>query len=377
MNFKVNSKELEKALSKVFPAVPTKTPVQILENFYFDISDGILSIYGTDLELAAKATLNVVADSDFKGVISARKLYDTVRSLDDTLLYFDVLEDTKRIKITWEKGEYLLSYISAQEFPEIPVFPSAEDESVFSISINGPDMKYAIEKTLFAVSKESFRPAMMGVLFEFSEEGLRFVSTDGHRLISLLFKNYSVEQPESYVVSSDVITILQKVLDDGEIKMFFTKSHVAFRLNDIELIARLIDERYPDYKSIIPLENEYDFSFNPSRLLSSVKRVIKVVSDPLKKVNFNLVEEGDIEINTDDSEMGDFAMEKISGSYKGEDMKIAFNGNYLIEILTHLSDLEQVSMKLRMPNKPVLISPVEEEENRELTMLLMPLRLNV
>ena len=376
MNFKVNSKELEKALSKVFPAVPTKTPVQILENFYFDISDGILSIYGTDLELAAKTTLNIVADGNFRCVISARRLYDTIRSFNDTIVYFDVLEDTKRIKISWEKGEYLLSYISAQEFPEIPTFPSTEDESVFSVSINGIDMKYAIEKTLFAVSKESFRPAMMGVLFEFSEEGLRFVSTDGHRLISLLFKNYSVEQPESYVVSSDVITILQKVLDDGEIKMFFTKSHIAFRLNDIEIIARLIDERYPDYKSIIPLENEFEFIFKPSELLPSVKRVSSV-AEALKKVNFNLVEEGDIEINTDDSEMGNFAMEKINGSYKGEDMKIAFNGNYLIEILSHLSDVEQVSMKLRMPNKPVLISPVEEEENRELTMLLMPLRLNV
>ncbi len=376
MNFKVNSKELEKALSKVFPAVPTKTPVQILENFYFDISDGILSIYGTDLELAAKTTLNIVADGNFRCVISARRLYDTIRSFNDTIVYFDVLEDTKRIKISWEKGEYLLSYISAQEFPEIPTFPSTEDESVFSVSINGRDMKYAIEKTLFAVSKESFRPAMMGVLFEFSEEGLRFVSTDGHRLISLLFKNYSVEQPESYVVSSDVITILQKVLDDGEIKMFFTKSHVAFRLNDIEIIARLIDERYPDYKSIIPLENEFEFIFKPSELLPSVKRVSSV-AEALKKVNFNLVEEGDIEINTDDSEMGNFAMEKINGSYKGEDMKIAFNGNYLIEILSHLSDIEQASMKLRMPNKPVLISPVEEEENRELTMLLMPLRLNV
>ncbi len=376
MNFKVNSKELEKALSKVFPAVPTKTPVQILENFYFDISDGILSIYGTDLELAAKTTLNIVADGNFRCVISARRLYDTIRSFNDTIVYFDVLEDTKRIKISWEKGEYLLSYISAQEFPEIPTFPSTEDESVFSVSINGIDMKYAIEKTLFAVSKESFRPAMMGVLFEFSEEGLRFVSTDGHRLISLLFKNYSVEQPESYVVSSDVITILQKVLDDGEIKMFFTKSHIAFRLNDIEIIARLIDERYPDYKSIIPLENEFEFIFKPSELLPSVKRVSSV-AEALKKVNFNLVEEGDIEINTDDSEMGNFAMEKINGSYKGEDMIIAFNGNYLIEILSHLSDIEQVSMKLRMPNKPVLISPVDEEENRELTMLLMPLRLNV
>ena len=376
MNFKVNSKELEKALSKVFPAVPTKTPVQILENFYFDISDGILSIYGTDLELAAKTTLNIVADGNFRCVISARRLYDTIRSFNDTIVYFDVLEDTKRIKISWEKGEYLLSYISAQEFPEIPTFPSTEDESVFSVSINGRDMKYAIEKTLFAVSKESFRPAMMGVLFEFSEEGLRFVSTDGHRLISLLFKNYSVEQPESYVVSSDVITILQKVLDDGEIKMFFTKSHIAFRLNDIEIIARLIDERYPDYKSIIPLENEFEFIFKPSELLPSVKRVSSV-AEALKKVNFNLVEEGDIEINTDDSEMGNFAMEKINGSYKGEDMIIAFNGNYLIEILSHLSDIEQVSMKLRMPNKPVLISPVDEEENRELTMLLMPLRLNV
>ncbi len=377
MKFKVNSKELEKTLAKVFPAVPTKTPVAILENFYVEIQDGIMTVYATDMEMAMKSSLNVVAEGDFSAVISARKFYDTIRALGDTSLTIETL-DNLRLKISWEKGEFVLSYQPASEFPKIPAFPADGSEGeIFSFTLGGEELKTAIDKTSFAISKESFRPAMMGILFEFSEEGLRFVSTDGHRLINILYKNHSVETPASYVVPGDVMTILQKVLDEKEVKIFFSKSHASFILDDLELIARLINERYPDYKSVIPLENEFTLTINPKDLLASVKRVMLITSDKLKRVKLNLEEGKEVEISAEDMDMGDSSKETVAGVYIGDAMEIGFNANYLSDVLSHLSEENEIVMKLHSPNKAVVIVPAEEKENQELTMLLMPVRLNV
>lgn len=94
MEFKINSKILEKLLSKIIPAVPSRTPMPILENFLFEIKDGLLTVSATDLEIALRSSLNVAAEKNIKMVIPARLLYDIVRSLDDTQVNFSV--DGKR-----------------------------------------------------------------------------------------------------------------------------------------------------------------------------------------------------------------------------------------------------------------------------------------
>ena len=376
MQFKVNSKELEKVISKVFPGVPTRTPVQILENFLFILKDGVLTVYATDLELSLKSSISVVSDGDFEGVVPARPFYDTIRSLDDTAITIDV-EERNRLRVNWGKGEVIISYIKSSEFPEIPSFPKDENEAadIFSISMKGMDLKYALDKTSFAISKEEIRPAMMGTLFEFSEEGLRFVATDGHRLVNLLFTNISTEATGNFIVAGNVTSILQKVLDEREVKIYFRQSHATFILNDMELIASLISERYPDYKAVIPLENEYTLIVNPKELLSSVKRMMLFTAIKMRKVKLALSPDK-IEVSAEDIDIGASGKEEVPSAYDGEPMEIGFNATYLSDVLSHLGDNDEVHFKLHTPNKAVVVYPKEQKENCELVMLLMPVRLN-
>ena len=95
MEFKVNSKELEKLLTKIIPAVPSRTPMPILENFLFEIKDGALTIYATDLEISLKSSLNIVAEENINIVVPAKLLYDVVRSLDDTTIHFNITDNGK------------------------------------------------------------------------------------------------------------------------------------------------------------------------------------------------------------------------------------------------------------------------------------------
>ena len=154
-----------------------------------------------------------------------------VRSLDDAQVNFNV--DTKgKIKISTDKGIYSLSYSPSEDFPEIPSV-SKEKE----IIINGSDLKKALDQTAFAMSKEDMRPAMTGTLLEFAKEGLRFVSTDGHRLVKFINKSFVSDVQEQYIIPERAISVLLKSLADQDVKIYLSKTYASFIINDLEFIS--------------------------------------------------------------------------------------------------------------------------------------------
>ena len=248
MEFKVNSKELEKLLSKLYPAVPSRSPISQLENFLMEIKDGKLTAYASDLEVALKASLNIVSEENIKFAIPAKLIYDMVRTFSDTTIHFQFLDNGK-INVSTDKGKYKISYLDADEYPELPSFSTDDVENIEKFSINGLDLKYIFDKTYFALSKDEVRPAMNGVFFQMSEEGLKNVATDGHRLVYINKKNAEFSYNAEFIVPERAVSILMKGLDDSEVTLYFKKesnSTVSFVLNDVELVTRLIDKKYPD-----------------------------------------------------------------------------------------------------------------------------------
>ncbi|PID57959.1 MAG: DNA polymerase III subunit beta [Ignavibacteriae bacterium] len=376
MEFKVNSKDLEKLLSKIIPAVPTRTPMPILENFLFEIKESILTVYTTDLEISLKSSLSIVAEEDIKLLLPAKLLYDIVKSLKDKTIKFDIQPNGK-VVINTEHGKFNISYLNHEQFPEIPNFPNqdSEESEVNEISINGNELKFALDKTSFAMSKEEMRPAMMGTLLEFCEDGLRFVATDGHRLVNLLNKNIDVNFEEQYILPERAVSVLSKILSEKDVKIYFSKTHMSFKLNGFELISRLIKQKYPDYSSVIPLENEYVLDIETNELQSVIKRMMLFSTTNTRRVKFTISKDN-LEISAEDLDMGASGTENISCKYSGEPFDIGFNSSYVNDVLSHLSSEKKIRFKLHSATKAVIIVPIEEKENYELMMLLMPVRLN-
>ncbi len=374
MEFKVNSKELEKLLTKIIPAVPTRTPMSILENFLLEIKDGALTINATDLEISMKSSINIVSEENISIVVPAKLTHEILKSLGDTTVYFEITQNGK-LNLKTDNGEYSISYLDAQEFPEIPTFPTDVDD-IYEVTMNGLDLKNALDITSFAMSKEEMRPAMMGTYLEFESEGLRFVATDGHRLVNLLKKNIKADINDQYVIPEKAISVLQKILDEKDIKIFLSKTHMSFKLNDIELITRLIGQKYPDYKSVIPLENEFELKLKTKDIHTAIKRMMLFSStSSTKRVKFAITE-NNLEISAEDVDMGNSGKESVMCEYNGSPIEIGFNSQYVNDILSHLTSEKEIIFKLQSANKAVIIVPSESKENQELMMLAMPVRLN-
>ena len=368
MEFKVNSRILEKLLSKIIPAVPSRTPVPILENFLFDIKEGNLNVCATDLEIALISAINVAADEDIQMVIPARLLYDIIRSLGETQIHFQT-ELNSKLKLTTDNGTYHIGFSSPENFPEIP-YVTKENALV----IKGEALKKALDQTAFAMSKEDMRPAMTGTLFEFTPEGLRFVATDGHRLVKFLNKKINYGAEEQYVVPERAISVLTKLLINQDVKVFLSKTNISFLIDDLEFISRLIGEKYPAYNSVIPLENENFLKINTINLLTTVKRMMLFSATGSKQVKFSITENNLI-VSAEDIDHGSNAVENLMCEYQGEPMEIGFNTSYVHDMLMHINS-EEIIFKLHSSTKACIIEPVEVNEDENLMLLLMPVRLN-
>lgn len=374
MKFQVNSKSLEKLLSKVFPAIPSRTPMGILENFLFEINEGKITVTATDLELTLRAFMNVDADANLKIVTPAKLLYDIVRSLGDTTINFTT-ETNNKIKLNTDTGEYFIGYAEANEYPEIP-----EMEKGKSLEVNAEIFSEAIDTAFFAISKESVRPAMTGMLMEFSQEGLRFITTDGHRLVK--FSAFSVtshkgDAPklvEQYILPERAVSVLSKLISTGNLSLTLSASTVLFKIDDVEFMTRLIGQKYPDYNSVIPIENENMMYLKRHELLHSIRRMLLFASTNYQQVKLSIQPEL-LEVYAEDVDHGSSAKEVIPISYNGEPMNIGFNTAYLNDVISHIKD-DEIIFKLNSPTKACIITPAKQYEEKEIIMLLMPVRLN-
>ena len=368
MEFKVNSKILEKILSKTIPAVPARTPMPILENFLFEIKSGQLIIYATDLEISLKSSINVAANENMSIVVPARLIYDVVRSMDDVQINFSV-DSNNKLKLQTENGIYNISFSPSEDFPDAPAITKSKE-----ISLSGKELKKAIDQTSFAMSKEDMRPAMTGTLLEFTSEGLKFVTTDGHRLVRLIYNDVKSGSEEQYIIPERAISVLSKLLGETDIKIFLGKSHITFIIGDVEFSSRLIAEKYPAYSSVIPMENENLLKIKRNELLSTVKRMMLFSSSNSKQVKFS-IDKNSIVISAEDIDIGSNAVETIACEYNGERMDIGFNTQYVHDILTHVDD-DEIVFKLHSPTKACIIEPSKKHDGEDLMLLLMPVRLN-
>ena len=371
MKFIVNSSTLLKELQKLNGVISTSNTLPILDNFLFEIEDGKIMIIASDLETTMISEITTESSSNGQITIPSKILIDTLKTFSNQPLTFLVDEDTKGIEISSENGNYKLAGQDAKEFPKVPELTSSS-----SFLIPSTVLLNAINKTLFASGNDELRPVMSGVFCELSEESITFVATDAHKLVKHTRSKISSNSNSSFILPKKPLSLLKNNIDnDSEINVEFNETNVRFLLDNITLICRLIDGKYPNYDAVIPKDNPNKLVINKDELLNSIKRVSIYASKTTHQIRLKIAG-SQLQITSEDLDFANKAEERLTCSYEGEDIEIGFNSRFVIDMLNNIGS-DQICLELSAPNRAGIILPLDgQEENEDTLMLVMPVMLN-
>lgn len=370
MKFIVSSSSLLKQLQQISGVINANTVLPILEDFLFDVNKNKLTVVATDLETVMKVQLDIEAKDTGRVCIPARILLDSLKNISDQPLTFNI-DKNFGVEITSDNGKYKVMGENPDNFPKEPI---ADDTTSFRLSSSA--LVTAINKTLFAVSTDDLRPAMTGVFFEMDTKGLQFVATDAHRLVRYKRIEVSCPKHDSMIVPKKPLTLLKSALPDNEdeLTINYNSNHLFVIHGTTQMSCRLIDARFPDYKVVIPADNPYKLIVNKNDFQSALRRVSIFSNKSTNQVVLN-INGSELQLAAQDIDFSFEGTERMRCQYNGEDLQIAFNAKFLIELL-HATDSEEITIELSTTTKAGIIKPNEQDENEELLMLVMPLMLN-
>ena len=373
MNFIVSSSYLLKNLNSISGVITSNPVVPILENVLFEIEGGNLLITASDLQTSVMVELQVESKEDGSVAIPAKILIETLKNLPEQPVTFSIDDQNYNIEINSDNGRYKLAGENSADFPKVPGVNDG-----YSSDINSEILNSAISNTIFSTSTDELRPAMTGVFFKLSSTGCTFVSTDGHRLVKYIRTDIKGDEVDhDMILPRKSLNLLKSILPtdkSSDIKLDFNASNAYFSFENIKMVCRLIDERYPDYDNVIPSDNSNTVTITKSELLGTLKRISIYANKTTNQVRFKITG-SEILISAEDLDFSNEANERISCEHDGDDIEIGFNAKFLIEMLSNIES-EKVILKLSEPNRAGLLIPEDINDNEDITMLVMPVMLN-
>ncbi len=374
MKFTVPSAELLRALSTVNGAVPTKSTLPILECVLFERDGEALVLSATDLEVSIVQRLDVRFESNGDAgtkprvAVPARRLLDTLRALPG-LPVTVTTDGTFNVELTTDQGRYKMVGFDGADYPALP---SLEGATV--VETTGALVKRAIDKTAFAASRDALRPAMMGVLFQIRPDGSTIVATDGHRLVRMITTEITAAEPLDVIVPEKALSLARKAATDGACTLRTAGGYVSFDFGETQVSGRLIEDPYPNYEAVIPVENEKTLTVGREALLAAVRRVALYSSSTTHQIRLSLSSDA-LDVSAEDVERASEAKERVLCDYSAEALEIGFNSQYLLEVLQNV-DGEDTVFEFSSPNRAGVVHPAEAAEGEDLLMLIMPVMLN-
>src|SRR5678809_88783 len=359
MKFIVSSSALLKQLQHISGVINANTVLPILEDFLFEVEKNKLSVVATDLETVMRVQLDIEAKDSGKVCIPAKILIDSLKNIPDQPLSFNI-DKNFAVEITSDNGKYKVMGENPDNFPKEP---TADDTTGFTMTASA--LITAINKTLFAVSNDDLRPAMTGVYFELNKDYIQFVATDAHRLVRYKRTDANSPKNDSFIVPRKPLNLLKAALPDNqdEITVNYNSNHLFVKHGTTQMSCRLIDARFPDYKVVIPADNPYKMTVIKGDFQSALRRVNVFSNKSTNQVVLN-ISGSELQLAAQDVDFSFEGNERMKCQYNGDDLAIAFNARFLIEMLNAAAS-EEVRLELATPTKAGIIKPVEQDETED------------
>lgn len=373
MKFIVSSTALLSHLQIISRVINSKNSMAILENFLFELKDNNIVVTASDQETTMTTTIEVVeAVGSGCFAISAKILLDPLKELPEQPLEFEINDDNLEIYIKYQNGHFNLMGVNGSEYPQARPL---SDEAA-TITLPAERLLKGIGYTLFATADDTYRPIMNGINFDIFPDNIAFVASDIHKLVR--FRDLSVQAGlrASFILPKKPATLLKAILpkENGEVAICFDEKSARFTLSNFVLTCRLIEGNYPNYNSVIP-QNSPNILTIDRALFVNVLRRVSVFSDQALGLIELAFDDSHMVVSTQNIDYSISATETVDCNYSGTPFTIGFNAPKLIEVFNTIQS-DEVTVSLSDASRAGVICPLENDENEELLMLLMPMLLN-
>lgn len=364
MEIKVSQDKLNKALNNVSRIAASRVTLPVLNNVLIRVDQGKVSLITTNLDMAIVDYLPVASSTDGVTTVPARLLAEFVNNLPKSET---VTISSDGTKVTIKAGKYqsIMNGSPADDFPELP---ELDENKAVIFKIGTDEFKQGISQVAIASSNDLTRPALTGIYFNTHENTLAIAATDGYRLAEKkLVKN--VQSEISVIVpTSSLQEVLRAISDDmEEVEISFNDDLVRFRLGEVEIISKLIDASFPDYRRLIPKENTISLTLQRDELI----RVTKLAALFARSVSGSIVCEAKkpnlFSVKSIASELGE--NDSSIETEVTEEGKVNLNSRFLADALNVLDDKE-ITFEFSASVTPIVL---RNKKNQDYTHIIMPL----
>lgn len=334
MKIAVTKEALLEGLQRIQNVVSTRPTLPILTNALLEADSNGLHLTTTDLEVGIRCKVDARVEKPGATTLPARRLVSIIRELPSSEIIIEV--DSKNAASIRCGASYFKIFGLPKE--DFPVFPAFEHEN--ALTMKQMELRDGLRKTSYAISNDEARFVLNGILFSLTDNKLTLVATDGRRLA--LFDT-ELEFPKSlerdFILPTKAVTELQRLLsEEGEVVITSSSNLVSFQLNGAQLISKLVDGNYPNYRQVIPGEARERVPLDREAFLNCVRRVSLLSTDKTSSVRLSFTK-NNLDISSNTPDVGE-AKESLSLNYKGEDIAIAFNPEFLMDPLRNLPNDE-------------------------------------
>lgn len=345
---------LSKAVGIVMKAVPARTTMSILECILIDASTNEIKFTANDMELGIETIVEGEIIEKGKVAIDAKIFSEIVRKLPDNEITIETdAKDTAFI--TCEKSKFNIAGKSGEDFSYLPVIMKEK-----SITLSQFALRETINQTIFSTAMNDNNKMMTGELFEVSDQYLKVVGLDGHRIAIRRVALDGQADVVKVVVPGKTLTEISKILaTDAEsmVHIYFTNNHILFEFDQTTVVSRLIEGEYFKINQMLSSDYETKVVLNKKEFLDSIDRANLLIKEGDKKPIIINIGDGVLEVSVQ-SAIGSLN-EDLDISKEGKDIKIGFNPKFLIDALRVIDD-EQVTLYMVNPKAPCFIRNKEE-----------------
>ena len=353
MKFSVNQKDLQNSLNYCQGVIEKRSTLAILSNVLLQAKESKLKIIATDLDLIFIQNLsNIEIQEEGETTTSCSIMYDIVRKFNNEKKINFNLSSENKINLESDNSSFNLNCLKASEFPI-----TEENFNENEFLLNSKKLLKLLNKCKFSVSNDETRHYLSGIFLHMTDnEGKKFltgVATDSHRMaISKTLISDEINF-EPIILPKKTIFQLCALLEDyeGDVKISNLKSKIKFEFNNIILMSKLIDGKFPNYFQVIPKDNQKKLEIDLKPFLTSVDRVASVSLDKKYGLRMNLANNS-LKLSVNNSNSGD-GQESLNVKFDHE-LDISFNPRYLIDVASNM-DGNKIEIFLKESGSPALI----------------------